>query len=131
MQTVNIHEAKTHLSELIEQAAKGTPFIIAKEGKPMVKVVPLNTPETRQRKRKRLGFMVGQITVPDDFDTMDNTVDIDNDHISKIMNDPAKVTQIIQAGIKAALLKHKQAGNPICEWRDGKIVWIPAEEIPV
>ncbi|MGJ3502585.1 type II toxin-antitoxin system Phd/YefM family antitoxin, partial [Piscirickettsia salmonis] len=41
MQTVNIHEAKTHLSRLIEKASSGEPFIIAKAGKPLVKVVPL------------------------------------------------------------------------------------------
>jgi len=40
---------------------------------------------------------------------------INEDHISAILNDPKKVTQIIQTGIKAALIKHKQAGNPICE----------------
>ena len=44
MQTYNIHEAKTHLSRLVEQAAKGEPFVIAKSGKPLVKVVPLNAP---------------------------------------------------------------------------------------
>ncbi len=68
MLTVNIHEAKTHLSRLIEQAAKGEPFVIAKAGKPLVKVVPLNAPEPGQM--KRTGFMRGQITVPDDFDQM-------------------------------------------------------------
>lgn len=68
MQTVNIHEAKTHLSQLVEQAAKGEPFVIAKAGKPLVKVVPLNTPDTGQV--KRLGFMAGQIRVPADFDRM-------------------------------------------------------------
>ena len=68
MQTVNIHEAKTHLSRLIEQAAKGESFIIAKAGKPLVKVMPLNAPEAGQL--KRLGFMAGQIAVPDDFDQM-------------------------------------------------------------
>ncbi|MFT4173872.1 MAG: type II toxin-antitoxin system prevent-host-death family antitoxin [Rhodocyclaceae bacterium] len=68
MQTVNIHEAKTHLSRLVEQAAKGEPFIIAKAGKPLVKVVPLNAPEGDQQ--ERLGFMSGQISVPDDFDCM-------------------------------------------------------------
>ena len=41
MQTINIHEAKTHLSRLVEDAAHGNSFIIAKAGKPMVKVVPL------------------------------------------------------------------------------------------
>lgn len=71
MQTINIHEAKTHLSRLIEQAAKGEPFVIAKAGKPMVKVMPLNAPETGQL--KRLGFMAGQITVPEDFDRMGST----------------------------------------------------------
>jgi prevent-host-death family protein len=71
MQTVNIHEAKTNLSRLVDQAAKGEPFVIAKAGRPMVKVMPLNAPEAGQV--KRLGFMVGQITVPDDFDRMANT----------------------------------------------------------
>lgn len=68
MQTVNIHEAKTHLSRLVEQAAKGEPFVIAKAGKPLVKVMALNAPESGQL--KRLGFMAGEITVPDDFDRM-------------------------------------------------------------
>ncbi|MDE2462332.1 MAG: type II toxin-antitoxin system prevent-host-death family antitoxin, partial [Alphaproteobacteria bacterium] len=44
MRTVNIHEAKTHLSRLVEAAAKGEPFVIAKSGKPLVKVVPLDCP---------------------------------------------------------------------------------------
>lgn len=68
METVNIHEAKTHLSRLVEKAAKGEPFIIAKAGRPMVKVVALETPEPAAR--KRLGFMKGEIEVPDDFDQM-------------------------------------------------------------
>ena len=50
-----------------------------------------------------------------------NKNDLHDDNISKILNDSKKVTQIIQAGIKAALMKHKQAGNPVCEWRDNKI----------
>jgi prevent-host-death family protein len=68
MQTFNIHEAKTHLSRLVDQAAKGESFVIAKAGKPLVKVVALNAPEAGQV--KRLGFMAGHIDVPDDFDTM-------------------------------------------------------------
>jgi prevent-host-death family protein len=68
MQTVNIHEAKTHLSRLVDRAAKGEPFVIAKAGKPLVKVVALDAPEAGQV--KRLGFMAGQIAVPDDFDRM-------------------------------------------------------------
>jgi prevent-host-death family protein len=68
VQTVNIHEAKTQLSKLVEKAAKGESFIIAKAGKPMVKVVALDTPSSSQV--RRLGFLKGQISVPDDFDTM-------------------------------------------------------------
>ena len=68
METVNIHEAKTHLSRLVERAAKGEAFIIAKAGRPMVKVVPLD--EAPKQRPKRIGFMAGQIEVPDDFNTM-------------------------------------------------------------
>ena len=68
MKTVNIHEAKTQLSKLVEEASKGEPFIIAKAGKPVVKVTALTAPSDDQL--KRLGFMAGQITVPDDFDQM-------------------------------------------------------------
>ena len=71
MRTVDIHEAKTHLSRLVEQAAKGEPFVIAKAGKPLVKVTPLDTPVAGQI--RRLGFMAGQIQVPDDFDRMGST----------------------------------------------------------
>jgi prevent-host-death family protein len=66
--TVNIHEAKTHLSRLVERAAKGEPFVIAKAGKPLVKVTALDTPVAGQV--RRLGFMSGQVAVPDDFDRM-------------------------------------------------------------
>lgn len=68
MRTYNIHEAKTHLSRLVEQAANGEPFVIAKAGKPMVKVIPLNARESSRI--KRFGFMAGQINVPADFDRM-------------------------------------------------------------
>jgi prevent-host-death family protein len=68
MRTVNIHEAKTHLSRLVDEAAKGEPFIIAKSGKPVVKVTALDTP-TGARIR-RLGFLASQIAVPEDFDRM-------------------------------------------------------------
>lgn len=68
MRTINIHEAKTQLSRLVEEAAKGESFIIAKAGKPMVKVTALGTPE--KKKIRRLGFLKGKISVPDDFDTM-------------------------------------------------------------
>ena len=71
MQTVNIHEAKTHLSRLVDQAAKGESFMIAKHGKPLVKVVALNAP--LEHEIKRTGFLAGQISVPDDFDRMGAT----------------------------------------------------------
>ncbi|MGB6691435.1 MAG: type II toxin-antitoxin system prevent-host-death family antitoxin [Terracidiphilus sp.] len=68
MRTFNIHEAKTHLSRLVDEAEKGEPFIIAKAGKPKVKVVPIDAPKAKAK--SRMGFLKGQITVPDDFDTM-------------------------------------------------------------
>jgi prevent-host-death family protein len=68
MQTFNIHDAKTQLSKLVEMAAKGEPFIIAKAGKPMVKVTALDAPGANQM--KRFGFMAGQIKVPDNFNTI-------------------------------------------------------------
>jgi len=68
MKTVNIHQAKTQLSKLIEQASKGESFIIAKAGKPVVRVTALSAPTGAQV--RRLGFMAGQITVPADFDRM-------------------------------------------------------------
>jgi prevent-host-death family protein len=68
MQTYNIHEAKTKLSRLVEEAAQGSSFIIAKAGKPMVKVLPLS--ETERKSAQRLGFMAGEIAIPDDFDSL-------------------------------------------------------------
>ena len=68
MRTVNIHEAKTHLSRLIEEAVKGEPFIIAKAGKPMVKVEAVETPE--EKVKRRIGFLEGKFNIPDDFDEM-------------------------------------------------------------
>jgi len=68
MRTVNIHDAKTNLSRLVEGAVQGEPFIIARAGKPLVKVAALDAPEPRQQ--KRIGFLAGQIVVPDDFDQM-------------------------------------------------------------
>jgi prevent-host-death family protein len=54
--TVNLHEVKTHLSRLVDQAAKGREFIIAKAGKPMVRVVPLQAVSAQ----RTLGFLAGQ-----------------------------------------------------------------------
>jgi prevent-host-death family protein len=68
METFNIHHAKTHLSRLVERAAAGEAFVIAKAGKPMAKVVPLGEPPARER--ELIGFMKGRIRVPDDFDRL-------------------------------------------------------------
>ena len=68
MKTINIHEAKTHLSRLLEEAVNGEPFIIAKAGKPMVVVTSLTS--RTKAPLQRLGFMKGQFQVPDDFDEM-------------------------------------------------------------
>jgi prevent-host-death family protein len=68
METINIHKAKTHLSRLVEEAAKGNSFIIAKAGKPMVKVTPLSTEDLTGS--GKIGFMTGEIFLPDDFDSM-------------------------------------------------------------
>lgn len=65
MKTVNIHEAKTHLSKLVEGAVRGEPFVIARAGKPLVKVTVIEPVEPR-----RTGFLKGQVDIPADFDTM-------------------------------------------------------------
>ena len=66
MRTVNIHQAKTQLSKLVEAAVNGESFGIAKAGKPLVKVAALDAPAAP----RRLGFLAGEIEVPDDFDSM-------------------------------------------------------------
>lgn len=66
MKTVNIHEAKTHLSRLVEDAARGEPFVIARSGRPLVKVTMIDGDPPR-----RLGFLAGQADIPDDFDTLE------------------------------------------------------------
>jgi len=68
MRTVNIHQAKTNLSRLVDQAVEGEPFVIAKAGKPLVKVMALGAPAPGQI--RRLGFLEGDTRVPDDFDRM-------------------------------------------------------------
>ena len=66
MKYVNTHEAKTQLSKLVDRAARGEAFVIAKAGKPMVKVTAVGAPVAP----RRLGFLAGEITVPKDFDRM-------------------------------------------------------------
>ncbi|MCA1773472.1 MAG: type II toxin-antitoxin system prevent-host-death family antitoxin [Halomonas sp.] len=68
MEAINIHEAKTRLSQLVARAAEGEGFIIAKAGKPMARVTAIDSPASGQQ--KRLGFLAGQFSVPDDFDRM-------------------------------------------------------------
>jgi prevent-host-death family protein len=67
MRTVNIHQAKTHLSRLLEEAVNGEPFIIAKAGKPLVTVTRI---DASRKGQARLGFRPGRFKVPDDFDQM-------------------------------------------------------------
>jgi antitoxin (DNA-binding transcriptional repressor) of toxin-antitoxin stability system len=68
MQTFSIQEAETNLSRLVEMAANGEPFLIAKAGRPMVKVMAIDAPGPREV--KRFGFMAGRVQVPDDFDRL-------------------------------------------------------------
>jgi len=74
LKIVNIHEAKTHLSRLVEEAAKGESFVIAKAGKPMVKVIRLDAMEAPVAQepvhKQRIGMLEGMYEVPEDFDTM-------------------------------------------------------------
>jgi prevent-host-death family protein len=69
MLTVNMHDAKTQLSRLVAMAVQGKPFIIAKAGKPLVKVEAVDQPNIKPATRN-FGFLRGQFIVPDDFDTM-------------------------------------------------------------
>ena len=69
MQKINMHDAKTNLSRLVDDVVeKGNSFIISKAGKPMVKVVRINA--STPQKNNRLGFLKNQLTIPDDFDRM-------------------------------------------------------------
>jgi prevent-host-death family protein len=71
MKVVDIDEAKTHLDRLVEEAARGEPFVIAVAGTPMVKVTAIESSRTGQR---RLGFLQGDVRIPDDFDQMGREV---------------------------------------------------------
>jgi prevent-host-death family protein len=64
MLTINIHEAKTHLSRFVEQAAAGEEIIIAKAGKPIAKIVPLQSATSM----RTLGILKGKLNVPENFD---------------------------------------------------------------
>jgi antitoxin (DNA-binding transcriptional repressor) of toxin-antitoxin stability system len=66
MDIVNMHDAKTQLSRLVEAAANGVPFVIAATGKPMVRVTSIDAPPAP----RRIGFLQGEILVPKDFNAM-------------------------------------------------------------
>ena len=68
MESINMHEAKTRLSQLVARAQQGESFIIAKAGKPLVRVTAIDSPEPSQQ--RRIGFLAGQLKIPDDFDRM-------------------------------------------------------------
>ena len=65
MSQVNIHEAKTHLSRLVKEAAKGKEIVIAIAGKPAARLVPL---EAAPAKRRKPGRLKGKIRIAGDFD---------------------------------------------------------------
>lgn len=69
MEIVNMHDAKTRLSQLVDKASKGEPFIIAKAGKPVARVTGVGAPEASRV--RRLGFLKGQMQMPEDFDRLD------------------------------------------------------------
>jgi prevent-host-death family protein len=73
MRTINIHQAKTHLSRLVDEAEKGDSFIIAKAGKPKVLVTRIAAPDAP--KQRRIGFMKGMFTLPDNYEEIDKKLD--------------------------------------------------------
>ncbi len=81
MPQINIHEAKTHLSRWIEAVENGTEseVVIARAGKPVVKMVRVDAPTPEVRRPIRFGVAKGQFTMPDDFDA-------DNEYIAKLFN---------------------------------------------
>lgn len=62
---------------------------------------------------------------------MNNKSNLFEDDITKFFKNPENVTHALQLGINDALLKHKQAGNPVCVWRNGEVVWVAPEDIPI
>jgi prevent-host-death family protein len=73
MRTINIHQAKTHLSRLVDEAVQGDSFIIAKAGKPKVKVVRVDQPA--ESFKRRIGSLKGMYTLPDNFEEIDKQMD--------------------------------------------------------
>ena len=70
MLTVNIHDAKTQLSKLVEQAAQGEAFIIAKAGKPLARLIPYQEEE----RPREPGYWRGRVHIADDFDELPESI---------------------------------------------------------
>ena len=66
MSPINVHDAKTHFSRLLDQVAEGQEIVIARAGRPVARLVPYAVP----RAPRRLGLMAGQFDVPHDFDAI-------------------------------------------------------------
>ena len=64
MRSINIHEAKTHLSRLVDEVSAGAEIVIAKAGKPMARLIPFQ----RRSSRRKLAALAGRFSVPDNFD---------------------------------------------------------------
>jgi prevent-host-death family protein len=77
---VNIHAAKTNLSKLIERAEAGEEIVIARNGKPAVKLTPVEAPPAKREKGSWLGSLRGQIWMADDFDAP-------NEEIGRLMEE--------------------------------------------
>jgi len=73
MRTINIHQAKTHLSRLVDEAEQGDSFIIAKAGKPKVQVIAIAGGPVKPK--RRIGAMKGMFTLPDNFEEIDRELD--------------------------------------------------------
>ena len=63
METINVHDAKTHFSRLLDRAQEGQEFVIAKAGRPVARLGPL----ARRARKRRLGLLDGKLRIPDDF----------------------------------------------------------------
>jgi prevent-host-death family protein len=75
MRTINIHQAKTHLSRLVDEAEQGDSFIIAKAGKPKVLVTRIDAPAAPIT--MRIGAMKGMFALPDNYEEIDRELDME------------------------------------------------------
>jgi prevent-host-death family protein len=75
MRTINIHQAKTHLSRLVDEAVQGDSFIIAKAGKPMVQVTRLGNELAAVSTKRQLGRLEGLYTLPENYWEVDKEMD--------------------------------------------------------